>query len=526
MRERDAERLREVPDWKCPYLIPHTFDIVWVDEAHEIKRDDGSQSLAIQWLRPHFIGLATATPGVNRIEDWKGYLAIIRPRQAIPEDQQRAADADFLFNPYTLPKNHPLALLRLELRYAKKYIFDNTNKMQAGMYLARLQEVCTVRRTYASVVDGRVIGEDIPPIHRYFHKVQFSQEQQLRYDQATEHAKRHFIIPLKNGRLAWNRKSFREMTLLATWPGFQRIHEQIYADSLPRWKACDNLLYTWLGMIQQAEGEAGIEHSFELPNPDQTMQLIWTVCQAAPKVRALLGIVYNTVKYNRKLCIWTLMPAEQLLLWVVLRGLGIDARMYSSDLSRGQRQRMIRAFNHSEERTDAPILITSFSMSSHGLDLQHQCHETVAFDIALSRYVRLQAEYRFRRVGQTHSVTSWHLSMPNTIADRQWANMIDKAAPGIVAELTDRLFQVRESETEAGSIELGNWVMVEGRVVSAGSAEAMELAEQRGRPLPYLTAQEVINILFLTELGKEVRIELANQDEEDELQEEFQGFDD
>jgi hypothetical protein len=104
--------------------------------------------------------------------------------------------------------------------------------------------------------------------------------------------------------------------------------------------------------------------------------------------------------------------------------------------------------------------------------------------------------------------------------------MIDKAAPGIVAELTDRLFQVRESETEAGSIELGNWVRVEGRVVSAGSAEAMELAEQRGRPLPYLTAQEVINILFLTELGKEVRIELANQDEEDELQEEFQGFDD
>lgn len=37
-------------------------EVLWVDEVHEIKRDDGSQSLSIEWLQPDFTGMASASP--------------------------------------------------------------------------------------------------------------------------------------------------------------------------------------------------------------------------------------------------------------------------------------------------------------------------------------------------------------------------------------------------------------------------------------------------------------------------------
>lgn len=46
------------------------FEVLWVDEVHEIKRDDGSQSLSIEWLQPDFTGMASASPSLNPIEDF------------------------------------------------------------------------------------------------------------------------------------------------------------------------------------------------------------------------------------------------------------------------------------------------------------------------------------------------------------------------------------------------------------------------------------------------------------------------
>lgn len=40
-------------------------------------------------------------------------------------------------------------------------------------------------------------------------------EQQAEYDKATKYTKRHFIIALPDGWLAWNSKSFRTTILLS-----------------------------------------------------------------------------------------------------------------------------------------------------------------------------------------------------------------------------------------------------------------------------------------------------------------------
>lgn len=59
-----------------------------------------------------------------------------------------------------------------------------------------------------------MIGEDIPRVIRRHVSLEYSPEQQMRYNKATEHARSNLMIVLPNGQLAWNAKSFRNMTPL------------------------------------------------------------------------------------------------------------------------------------------------------------------------------------------------------------------------------------------------------------------------------------------------------------------------
>jgi len=91
------------PDLACPYILATYFEIVWIDEAHEIKRTDGAQSLLIQWLYADFVGLSTATPDPNRIKDYIGYLKFIRPRREPIDEEKVEWGVDLPnFNLYTL----------------------------------------------------------------------------------------------------------------------------------------------------------------------------------------------------------------------------------------------------------------------------------------------------------------------------------------------------------------------------------------------------------------------------------------
>jgi hypothetical protein len=82
---------------------------------------------------------------------------------AIPEEVRRQAASDPDFNPYLVDDPHDVLIwLRLDEEYANKFIFNNTNKLEAGHYLGKLQELCCVRRTYTSIVNGEVLGKDIP----------------------------------------------------------------------------------------------------------------------------------------------------------------------------------------------------------------------------------------------------------------------------------------------------------------------------------------------------------------------------
>ncbi|KAK5050450.1 hypothetical protein LTR84_003731 [Exophiala bonariae] len=94
MSEKQATKVRTVPDWQCPFLLHEMFNVAWVDEVHEIKRDDGSQALSLEWLRAEFTGLASASPGINGIEDFRKYLKVMLVREESTAEERAQASVD------------------------------------------------------------------------------------------------------------------------------------------------------------------------------------------------------------------------------------------------------------------------------------------------------------------------------------------------------------------------------------------------------------------------------------------------
>ena len=108
-------------------------------------------------------------------QDFKGYLKFISPRIDAAEIRQNLGiDADF--NPYGVEKENPAAILRLTEEMAQKHIFDNTDEVEAGYYLSKLQELCMVRRTYASTINSESIGPGLPGLVRRHISLEFDPE--------------------------------------------------------------------------------------------------------------------------------------------------------------------------------------------------------------------------------------------------------------------------------------------------------------------------------------------------------------
>ena len=449
-----------VPDYRCPHLLKGKFDTVWVDEAHEIKRRDSQGSLAVQWLHANFVGLATATPAHNRIDDWRGYLIFCQPRNA-PTDARLSAwhAKNPHFNPYEVERDATSAILGMFNTWADKYIFKAEDAALAGVYLGKVMQFFVVRRTYSTEIDGSTIGSRIPGLVRRYTDVQFSLEHQEMYKAHAKYPLRKLMTVLPNGKISWNMRHFRSLVLNSTWVYFEYIKDQVYANDLDRWKRSDNILHEWLTAI--LEITPGL---FTLPKEEDHLGQIRIVLDSAPKLRHMLAIIAEVViKHQRKAAVWSLFPAEQLLVWDILRKLEFSPELYSSDLDQQAKDDMIYRFNNDQHTSK--VFVTSYGQSSYGLDLQELCTDTISLDIPLSRAVRAQAEHRFRRIGAKRDVISWNLSVKYTFNDRQTLNKLRKAIPNTAAELNSRIFDIKTGAEPDQEFSLGQWVSWNGKIM-------------------------------------------------------------
>ena len=90
-----------------PADLKGLFDIVVVDEAHRAKTVGTNINVTLQWLRPAFIVLMTATPLPTGGHDVQGYLALIKGKDAPvnwTEEVLRETECGTNINPFLAAK--------------------------------------------------------------------------------------------------------------------------------------------------------------------------------------------------------------------------------------------------------------------------------------------------------------------------------------------------------------------------------------------------------------------------------------
>jgi hypothetical protein len=190
-------------------------------------------SVAIQWLAAEFTGLSTATPAINRVEDWHGYLKFIKPRKDWDDPRvQEIWEIDATVNPYGLPKEHPSANLRLTEQAAEKWIFQNEDEVAAGYNLGKLQEMCMIRRTYASKINRQSIGSALPGLIRRHVDLEFKGVQIAKYENASRRLLKKLVTVIRDDRIAWNAKHYRTLVLITLWQGFEHVALHVYAQMM------------------------------------------------------------------------------------------------------------------------------------------------------------------------------------------------------------------------------------------------------------------------------------------------------
>lgn len=353
-RERaEAGCFEPDPTWDRD--ISGEVEVCAVDECHEIKSKASKAASTIRLLGAVFYLLASGTPISNRVDDCGGYSHLIEPANADDlwsAQRLTAWNVTADVNPYELPLGHPAAILRTTERAANKFIFSHTvNDIVKGIRLEKLWEVCLISRRYDSIVPGTndmKIAQYIPDVARKTMTLSFTDDERRVYEDYASVPLKKLIRPMddNSGRVMWNMKYFRRLLMLSTWFGFHHIGHLVQHDSLGKWRLEANIIHTWLARVKVTEPVS------PLPAKDNVTEILAVMCRASPKIRMILHVVADKIVLKqRKVIIWYLIPAHQLLVFGLLQLLRIPAIMYASDLDFDQRNEAVAAF----QRPGSPL---------------------------------------------------------------------------------------------------------------------------------------------------------------------------
>ena len=118
-----------------------------------------------------FYILLSATPMPNEISDIKGFLKLIQRKDAgrlWMEDTWIERGIKANTSPYTVPDDHPAAILRMTAKAADKQIFSSTvNPHIQGAKLAMVLRRCLIGRSYTSqtwLAPSPMIRQSVPRV--------------------------------------------------------------------------------------------------------------------------------------------------------------------------------------------------------------------------------------------------------------------------------------------------------------------------------------------------------------------------
>ncbi|KAG4423987.1 hypothetical protein IFR04_002829 [Cadophora malorum] len=372
-------------------------------------------------------------------------------------------------------------LLHLTSRAVGSYITgEDANENNSGAYLRKIWSKILIRRTYASPDPKdptKFIGDSVASLTTRRLTCRFTRSEEALYRDLSENAYKNLITVLPDGSRVWNRKYSRELILNSTWLGWAYIGDKFTASTIKEWKEKDDLLWQMIRLLYNTMTKNDKEPGFDMPKRDDIPAQLAIICRGAPKIRATIRLLSELVLLKeRKLVLWSSLPANQILLHAILQAVGIKNVCYSSEMNMQERDAAKQAFN---KDPDCMVFDGSYYVGSFGLNLQFGCNHTAEFDGAPNIGLRNQARGRTRRVGQGFGVENYEITNVNSFQNRVVLNTLYKAVPGAMAELSvniknkskaegDELPEVEDDfEEKELKIDSPGWYLINDELIQA-----------------------------------------------------------
>lgn len=183
----------------------------------------------------------------------------------------------------------------------------------------------------------------VPLVHRRA-ICEFTPAEREIYDKLAEiHAKRLFRNDPKTDKPVWNCRHYRMLLLISTWTGFYHIENKLKASDTAKLLKKDNLLSTIVGRY------CAVNKTLDVPKVDDVEGQLRKLYFGAPKIRALKKLVRQVVVMDqKKMVIFTPLPAQQVLLYAILQALQIPSAVYGAHLNAQGQSKLQARFNNEE----------------------------------------------------------------------------------------------------------------------------------------------------------------------------------
>lgn len=165
-----------------------------LDEAHEIRHASKEMGTAALWLMADYRIAITATPILSGIKELSGIMKYLQDprlhevatlrRQGFEATGQTAfEDTIDNFGPWTVGEYDPRSSLKFTAEALDKWVFgrDLSISEQGTRVTAVLKDIM-IRRTYASVVHGKRIGDALPEVQHLVFQCEFTPIERTYYD--------------------------------------------------------------------------------------------------------------------------------------------------------------------------------------------------------------------------------------------------------------------------------------------------------------------------------------------------------
>lgn len=201
----------------------------------------------------------------------------------------------------------------------------------------------------------------------------------------------------------------------------------------------------------------------------------------------------QVVRDQEKAGVFCQLPGTSLYVYTMLRLAGIKAILLASYQTEAEREQVIQVFT--ENPTEAMVLVSVYSLSAIGLNLQPLCWWVHLLESYYNISIGNQCIHRFCRVGSPAAfihVLEYHLE--EEFSNQELKRSISKAIPEVMAMLNRTIFGNLEADDPNTTIDLGEWIWEDGRLVRMEDA----VLSPNEIPVPLTTESIIQGIIMAT----------------------------